>query len=94
MAWKHFLKCKSEEHRHLEEFPYAVSKANGGFVTHEQALHHLADTILPSAIFQKICIRLASKMTGVKTKESKDCKVESPKSLKIILILEILQKNL
>jgi hypothetical protein len=29
-------------------FPYTVSKANGGFVTHEQPLRHLVDTILPS----------------------------------------------
>jgi hypothetical protein len=81
MAWKHFLKCKSEEHRHLAEFPYAVSKANGGFVTHEQALHHLADTILPSAIFQKICIRLASKMTGVKSLKTVKLNHQNPSKL-------------
>jgi len=73
MAWKHFFKCKSEDHHeaatHSRTPPYTASKANGGFVTHEQTLRILVDRILYTTndIFQKISIKLASKLTGVKT---------------------------
>ncbi len=91
MAWKHCLKCKSEEHRYhaVIKQKHIPVRSQKQMAASSLTLHDLADKILPSAIFQKICIKISKQ-----DDRSKDCKVESPKSLKIILILEILQKNL
>jgi hypothetical protein len=67
---KNILINQQQQHIPVHCLNSQQSTANGGFITHENPLRHLVDTILhtwTSDIFHKICIKLASKMTGVKT---------------------------
>jgi hypothetical protein len=52
-------------------FPYTVSKANGGFVTHEQPLRHLVDTILPSGTICCNCKEAKSQQPKHESKAKK-----------------------